>query len=113
MSTNAVLEKGLSTLGCDVAQDYYQGAAKTYIVYSLLTTTPRISGDDVDLIAVDLVNVHIFTQGNYITLVNDARIALRKAGFCMDQTQCSYEPDTKYYHVVIVVRREHFTEMEE
>jgi hypothetical protein len=107
-----------ASLGYQVFQDFYDSNIRYFdvngaqlprlsewITYNTVYETVTLYADDWDAYTGKYLDVHFFTKDK--STANAVKIklrnALRKEGYVIQQTQCSYESDTLYYHLIISV----------
>lgn len=84
-----------------------------WIAYNISSETPSQFADDWDEYTTIDYDVHFFTRSNSTanTMKVELRNALRDGGYIIEQTQKSYENDTGYYHVLVSVTINDYTEV--
>lgn len=83
-----------------------------WIAYNLVVETPSYA-DDWDAYTEREIDVHYFTRSltDVRTMTVKLRNALRTEGYIIQQTQRSYESDSKYYHLIISIIEQIETEV--
>ena len=83
-----------------------------WITYNLVLETPSYA-DDWDAYTEREIDVHYFTRSltDVRSMTVKLRNALRNEGYIIQQTQRSYESDTKYYHLIISIIEQIETEV--
>lgn len=83
-----------------------------WIAYNLVVETPSYA-DDWDAYTEREIDVHYFTRSltDVRSMTVRLRNALRNEGYIIQQTQRSYESDSKYYHLIISIIEQIETEV--
>lgn len=83
-----------------------------WIAYNLVVETPSYA-DDWDAYTEREIDVHYFTRSltDVRSMTVRLRNALRTEGYIIQQTQRSYESDSKYYHLIISIIEQIETEV--
>lgn len=79
----------------------YTGKETTYVTYQQTDSNDPFSGDDELQNYVDFYDFDIFSEGNYIPIVEAVKEILKDNGFRWQPTRSSgdmYEDETKLYH---------------
>lgn len=79
----------------------YDGKSTTYITYQQTDSNDPFSGDDELQNYVDFYDFDIFSQGNYLPIVEAVKTILTDNGFRWQPTRSSgdmYEDETKLFH---------------
>ena len=95
---NKKLLTALSPLSVPVAFQHYTGQAETYITVHEYLQEGDEYDDDEETLTTHLVQVDIWSKGDYITLVSQVKFMLGQAGFKRISEEDLYEPDTGIYH---------------
>ena len=69
-----------------------------YILFFNANERGSHHGDDQELSTEYLIQIDIFSKGDYTNLVKQVKDLMSSAGFRRQMTTESYENDTKYYH---------------
>ena len=92
-----------------VAHLIYKGKSKTFITWSIINEVPSISGDDEDLYSVVGVDIHIYSDGNYLDIINEVKKLMKKNNWLWSEDSPEmYEEDTELYHKTITFEKERF-----
>lgn len=79
----------------------YQGDAEAYVTYNSSGDDPALSGDNALIQSVIAYDFHVFSKGNYDTIIAAVKALLTNAGWVWTgSSEDLYEPDTQYYHKV-------------
>ena len=79
----------------------YEGKKTTYITYQQTDANDPFSGDEELQNYVDFYDFDIYSEGNYINIVEAVKTILKDNGFRWQPTRSSgdyYEDETKLYH---------------
>ena len=79
----------------------YDGKSTTYVTYQQTDSNDPFSSDDELQNYVDFYDFDIYSQGNYINIVEAVKTILKDNGFRWQPTRSSgdmYEDETKLYH---------------
>ena len=63
----------IDKISIPVAQIKYTGDKHTYIVWSIIDETPALLGNDEDLASIVSVDIDIFSNTNYLKIVNEIK----------------------------------------
>ena len=80
---------------------YYEGHGEPYIVYMEQDADSPYSGDDELLGYVVYYDFDVYSQGNYLKVIEALKDKLKENGFIWQPSRSSidmYETDTGYYH---------------
>lgn len=80
---------------------YYEGHGEPYIVYMEQDADSSYSGDDELLGYVTYYDFDVYSQGNYLKVIEALKDKLKENGFIWQPSRSSidmYETDTGYYH---------------
>lgn len=79
----------------------YDGKKTTYVTYQLTDSSDPFDGDDELLNYVDFYDFDIYSQGNYLNIIEAVKTILKDNGFRWQPTRSSgdyYEDETKLFH---------------
>lgn len=79
----------------------YVGDKTTYLVYQNIDTDNSFSGDDEILGYVTYYDIDIYSNRNYLKIVEEVKRIMKASGFMWMPSKTSedmYEEDTKMYH---------------
>ena len=74
------------------------GSPSTYIIFFDANERGSHHGDDQELSTEHLIQIDIYSKGDYTNLVKEVKGLLLSVGFRRQMTTESYENDTQYYH---------------
>ena len=106
---NAAIETTLANLTVNgtlvpVAYMVYEGHGEPYVVYMQYDKDNSYSTDDELAGYVTYYDFDIYSQGNYLAILEEVKSKLKKAGWTWQPRRDSpdmYDPDTRYYHKTI------------
>lgn len=101
MSINSKVITALSGLGIPVSFQTYSGTADTYITFFCYLETGELYSDDIQQGTAYYVQVDVWSKGNYSSLVEQVKSAMKQAGFSFLSAYDLFESDTKTYHKVL------------
>ena len=85
----------------------YKGNEKTFIVWSIISEEPILSGYDEDLYSVIGVDIHIYSDGNYLDIIKEIKKLMKNNGWLWGEDSPEmYEEDTELYHKTITFQKE-------
>lgn len=95
--------KGFTVDGVEIPVSfmYYEGHGEPYIVYMEQDADSSYSGDDELLGYVTYYDFDVYSQGNYLKVIETLKDKLKENGFIWQPSRSSidmYETDTGYYH---------------
>ena len=95
--------KGFTVDGVEIPVSfmYYEGHGEPYIVYMEQDADSSYSGDDELLGYVVYYDFDVYSQGNYLKVIEALKDKLKENGFIWQPSRSSidmYETDTGYYH---------------
>ena len=100
MTAENALSAALEGLGVPVSRLKHDGGEDQFITYQILTANEDYFSDDDNDAEEWTYRIDIYSRQNYLTLLSEAKKALKSAGFyniIIDPEM--YETDTKYYHL--------------
>lgn len=80
---------------------FYEGHGEPYIVYMQQDADNSFSGDDDLLGYVMYYDFDVYSQGNYLAIIEELKKVLKEHGFIWQPSRSSidmFETDTRYYH---------------
>lgn len=85
----------------------YKGKESTFVVWTITADVPELSADDEPLFSVALVDVDIYSKGNYLNVITEIKKLMKENGWVWvgDSTEM-YEDDTGLYHKTISFEKE-------
>lgn len=85
----------------------YKGKSKTFVVWSILSARPVLSGDDEPLYSVTSVDIDIYSDGNYLNLITVIKRLMKENEWLwVEDSPEMYEDDTGLYHITITFEKE-------
>lgn len=85
----------------------YFGSEKTYVVWSLIGERPGMSADDDCIYSVAMVDVDVYSDGNYIEIVSKIKkLMLDNDWIWIEDSPEMYEEDTNLYHITCTFEKE-------
>ncbi len=91
--------KKILKLDVPVAHLKYKGKEKTYVVWTLLDEEPSFSSDDEIQYSVIPVDIDIYSESNYLSLMSSIKKIMKDNEWIWDGDSIEmYEEDTKLYH---------------
>ncbi len=91
--------KKILKLNVPVAHLKYKGKEKTYVVWTLLDEEPSFSSDDEIQYSVVPVDIDIYSEGNYLSLMSSIKKIMKDNEWIWDGDSIEmFEEDTKLYH---------------
>lgn len=90
-----------------VAHLRYKGSSKTFVVWSMLSERPSLSGDDEPIFSVASVDIDVYSNGNYMELITEIKRVMKENGWLwVEDSLEMYEDDTGLYHRTITFEKE-------
>ena len=85
----------------------YKGNKTTYVVWTITGDAPALSGDNEPLYSIATVDVDIYSKGNYLSVLAEAKRLMKINGWIWteDSTEM-YEDDTGLYHITSAFEKE-------
>ena len=85
----------------------YTGKSKTYVTWTLLPERPSLSANDEDLYSVVQVDIDIFSDGNYLDIMDQVKKIMKSSEWLwVEDSPEMYEEDTELYHRTITFEKE-------
>lgn len=92
---------------CPVEFMDYTGDEETYVVYHSTGETPTLHGDNVVLASIDTYDFHIYTKGNYLTILKEIKKILLNNGWSwIEDSEDYFESDTRFFNKVTTWSKE-------
>jgi len=92
-----------------VAHLRYKGNSKTFVKWTITREYPSICGDDADYYSTVSVDVDVYSNGNYLELVNAIKTLFRNNCWVwVEDSVEMYEEDTELYHKTISFEKERY-----
>lgn len=95
--------------GVSIPVEYlrYKGNKKTFVTYTFTGDEPRLHGDNKELGSVISVDIDVFSDGNFIAIVEKIKLIMEENNFIRIGTSPDmYEEDTGLYHKTIEFEKE-------
>ena len=85
----------------------YKGKEMTYVVWTITSNAPALSGDDEQLYGIGTVDVDIYSKGNYLKVLNEVKRLMKANEWIWkeDSTEM-FEDDTGLYHITATFEKE-------
>lgn len=85
----------------------YKGKETTYVVWTIISNTPVLSGDDEQLYGITTVDVDIYSKGNYLSVLKEVKQLMKiNEWIWTEDSQEMYEDDTGLYHITATFEKE-------
>ena len=84
-----------------VSYMFYEGHGEPYVVYMQQDADGSLSGDDELIGYVDYYDFDVYSQGNYLQIVESVKEVLKANNFVWQPSRTSqdfYDVETGYYH---------------
>ena len=98
MSINSTIITALQTLGVPVSFQSYKGTSTTYVTFFEYLQQGESFSEDQEEITGHYLQVDVWSKGNYESIVDQAKVLLKVAGFKRTNEIDLYETDTQTYH---------------
>ena len=90
-----------------VAHLRYKGKEKTFITWAIISEVPALSGDDEDLYSVSAVDIHIYSESNYLDIIKEVKRLMKNNEWLWSEDSPEmFEEDTELYHKTITFEKE-------
>ena len=99
----------ISVKGASVpcAHLHYNGKARTYIVWSIISNSGELYADDELLYSAVTVDIDVFSAGNYIDVITEIKRTMKeKEWIWLEDSADMYEEDTALYHKTLTFTKE-------
>lgn len=85
----------------------YKGTSKTYIVWTIISNTPALSGNDELLYTIYSIDIDIYSEGNYLDIEKFIKDLMKANDFLWieDSTEMIDE-ETELYHKTYTFEKE-------
>ena len=104
LGENISVKSGVSV---PVAHLRYKGSSKTFVVWTILSEKPVLSGDDEQLFSVVSVDIDVYSIGNYDEVITEIKRLMKENGWLwVEDSAEMYEEDTSLYHTTITFEKE-------
>lgn len=85
----------------------YKGKSKTFVTWTILSEIPSLSGDDEYLYSVVQVDIDIYSDGNYLDIMDEVKKIMKNNKWIwVEDSAEMYEDDTELYHRTITFEKE-------
>ena len=85
----------------------YKGNSKTYVTWTVISENPVLSANDDDLLSVVQLDIDIFSDGNYSSIVSEVKKRFKESDWIwVEDSSEMYEEDTELYHRTITFEKE-------
>lgn len=101
MSLNNKIIQILSATGVPVSFQRYDGSEPTYITFSEYNQGGKLHADDQEIRSQHSIQVNVWSNGNYISLVKQVKSLLKESGFIRNSEFDDYDEETKTYNKVL------------
>lgn len=90
----------------------YDGKEKTYMTYTFTDDRPELFADDKELGSVISLDIDIFSDRNFIAIVNKVKEVMEENNFIrISNSPDMYENDTGLYHKTLEFKKERMREI--
>lgn len=97
----------VGTSNIPVAHLRYKGSSKTYVVWTIISEVPSLSANDEDLYSVGQVDIDVYSDGNYLSIVSKIKELMKiNEWIWVEDSVEMYEEDTELYHKTITFEKE-------
>lgn len=104
---NDEIELMFSNFLCPVEFMDYKGNEETYVVYHSTGEVPALHGDNRVLGSIDTYDFHIYTKGNYLTILKELKKILENNGWSwIEDSEDYFESDTHFFNKVTTWSKE-------
>ena len=87
----------------------YKGKEKTFITWFLLSERSSLNADDENLYSICPVDIDIFSDGNYLDIMNEVKKLMKKNNWSwLEDSEEMFEEDTGLYHRTMTFEKERF-----
>ena len=87
----------------------YKGKEKTFIIWTIISEVPSLTGDDEDLYSVISVDIHIYSEGNYLDIIKEIKKIMKENEWLwVEDSSEMFEEDAELYHKTITFEKERF-----
>lgn len=101
------IKKILAKLQVPVEHLKYKGKEKTYVVWTIIDNQPLFAGEDEILYSEVLVDIDIYSESNYLSLMSSIKQMMKENEWIWDgDSPEMYEEDTKLNHRTCTFKKE-------
>ncbi len=102
LSNLTVDEKSIPT-----AHLRYKGGSKTFVTWTIINESPALSANDEDLFSVVRLDIDVFSDGNYSSIVKEIKKRFKANEWLwVEDSSEMFEEDTELYHRTITFEKE-------
>lgn len=85
----------------------YKGTETTYVVWTITSDEPALSGNDEQIYSIVTVDVDVYSKGNYLSVLNEVKrlMKINEWLWTGDSVEM-YEDDTGLYHITASFEKE-------
>lgn len=97
----------VNTKNIPVAHLKYIGKSKTYVIWTIISDTPSLVGNDDCICSICSVDIDIFSDGNYLDIESEIKKIMKNNDWVWtDDSSERYEDDTELYHKTCTFEKE-------
>ena len=105
----SILKININNKNIPVHHLIYKGKEKTFITWAIISEVPSLSGDDEDLYSVTSVDIHIYSNGNYLDIIKEVKKIMKNNDWLwVEDSPELFEDETELYHKTITFEKERF-----
>lgn len=97
----SLVKTTLLPIGVPVSLRVYNGTAPTYITYFEVVDVPTLHGDDDLLETEKVIQVDIWSKGDFLPVLDEVKARMKAAGFQFSDGGDDYEADTKLFRYIL------------
>ena len=85
----------------------YKGKETTFVVWTIISNEPALSGNDEQLYGIGTVDVDIYSKGNYLSVLKEVKRLMKINDWLWTGESAEmYEDDTELYHITATFEKE-------
>ena len=85
----------------------YKGKETTFVVWTIISDAPALSGDNEQLYSIASVDVDVYSKGNYLSVLKEIkRLMKHNEWVWVGDSVEMYEDDTGLYHITASFEKE-------
>ena len=85
----------------------YKGKETTFVVWTIISNTPALSGYDEQLYGITTVDVDVYSKGNYLKVLAEIKRLMKINEWIWTEDSVEmYEDDTGLYHITATFEKE-------
>ena len=101
---DAIIVRGVSI---PTAHLRYKGKSRTFVVWNITNTSGKLYADDELLYTAVLVDVNIYSDGNYTDVEKEIKKIMKENEWIwVEDSALMYEDDTELYHKTLTFAKE-------